>query len=62
MIESYNLGGGVIKDWKNPNSSDFKHDADVFDNWLVCYQKPGMKKIKDKQGRSFWFENKYNNQ
>jgi len=52
--ESYNLGGGQFKDWKNP----FGKDKEKFNNWIQCYGKGS--KIKDSNNRTFWFDSKTN--
>jgi len=52
MQESYQLNGGQLKDWSNP----FNVDSDKFDNW-VFYKKG--ESIKDKQGRTFWYNPKW---
>lgn len=51
--ESYKLGGGQLKDWKNP----FGKDKTEFNNWLQCYGKGS--KIKDSNNRTFWYKDKY---
>ena len=53
---AYTLGGGRIKDWKNP-------DGKIPTNWdefMLCYGNPLMSKITDKNGRTFWFDPKWN--
>jgi len=50
--ESYELGGGQLKDWNNPFGADEKN----FNEWIQCYGK--LDKIKD-SGRRFWFNPKY---
>jgi len=55
-IKAYILGGGQLKDWKNPfsaNDNDFK-------NFMRCYGNPKMSKIRDKGGRMFWYDPKWN--
>ena len=37
---------------------DVDHDPEserVFENWLQCYSKDGMKNLVDKNGRTIWF-------
>lgn len=53
MEESYILGGGQIKDFKNP----FGVSASGFKDWLKAYNK-GVSVI-DNTGRRFWFDPKY---
>lgn len=48
--EAYILGGGQLKDWKNP----FEIPAGGFDEWMQCYGK--MENFIDKTGRRFWFD------
>jgi endonuclease VIII-like 1 len=47
--EAYVLGGGQLKDWKNP----FKIPDGGFDEWMKCYGKSNS--IIDKNGRRFWY-------
>lgn len=54
--DSYALGGGQLKDWHNPHGTD----GASFNAWIKCYGKPGMSKIKDKLGRTFWFDPQWN--
>lgn len=54
---AYILGGGQLKDWVNPegvNANDFKR-------FMKCYGNPKMSKIRDKNGRTFWYDPKWNN-
>lgn len=54
-MKAYILGGGQLKDWKNPfsaNDEDFKH-------FMRCYGNPQMSKIRDKNGRMFWYDPKW---
>lgn len=53
---AYILGGGQLKDWKNPNGVD----ASDFYRFMKCYGNPIMSKIKDKNGRTFWYDSKWN--
>jgi endonuclease VIII-like 1 len=52
--ESYLLGGGQLKDWDNP----FQVPAGGFSDWIRCYGKG--KRITDRNGRTFWFNPKFN--
>jgi endonuclease VIII-like 1 len=47
--EAYVLGGGQLKDWKNP----FSVPDGGFDEWIQCYGK--SENIIDKNGRKFWY-------
>jgi formamidopyrimidine-DNA glycosylase len=49
---SYELNGGQLKDWSNP----FEVSSEKFDEW-VYYQKG--RSIKDKLGRTFWYNPKW---
>jgi len=52
LEHSYKLNGGQLKDWNNP----FNIDSDKFDDWV--FYKRG-ESIKDKQGRTFWYNPKW---
>ena len=49
---AYSMNGGQLRDWQNPIESDSKQ----FEQW-VFYQK-GLS-CKDKLGRTFWFNKKW---
>lgn len=51
-IQAYNLNGGQLQDWVNPFDTDYNE----FKKW-VFYQK-GIS-CKDKDGRTFWFDEKW---
>lgn len=51
-LQSYQFNGGQLKDWSNP----FDVDSTEFKKW-VFYQK-GLC-CKDKTGRTFWFDTKW---
>jgi endonuclease VIII-like 1 len=53
VSEAYILGGGQLKDWKNPNGTD----PSSFKEWMKCYGKMSSK--EDKNGRNFWFDPKW---
>lgn len=53
--EAYQLGGGQLSQWINP----YFNDKITFRQWMQCYTK--KEKIKDKSGRTFWFDSKYLN-
>ena len=53
--KSYELNGGQLRDWENPNPN---LDSDEFHKW-VFYQK-GISCV-DKTGRTFWFDEKWAN-
>jgi endonuclease VIII-like 1 len=50
----YEIGGGSIKDWKNP----FGQVSSV-SSFLLCYGNKSMNKILDSNGRTFWFDPKW---
>ncbi len=50
---AYKLGGGQLKDWKNPEGAD----PTSFKEWIKCYGI--MEKIVDGTGRAFWFDQKW---
>jgi endonuclease VIII-like 1 len=51
--QAYKLGGGQLKDWKNPEGEDPKH----FKDWMKCYGR--LEKTVDGTGRTFWFDKKW---
>lgn len=55
---AYQLGGGRLKDWKNPNGEETPTDWGSF---MLCYGNKSMSKILDKNGRTFWYNPKWNN-
>lgn len=50
----YEIGGGSIKDWKNP----FGESSSVA-SFMKCYGNKEMEKIEDRNGRMFWFDPKW---
>lgn len=50
----YEIGGGTLKDWKNP----FGEVSSVRD-FMKCYGNPSMEKIEDRGGRMFWYDTKW---
>lgn len=50
----YEIGGGTLKDWKNP----FGEVSSVRD-FMKCYGNPLMEKIEDRGGRMFWYDPKW---
>jgi endonuclease VIII-like 1 len=53
---AYNLGGGRLKDWKNPNGEEPPKNWGEF---MKCYAIKGMEKVLDKNGRTFWYDPKW---
>lgn len=51
-LQAYALGGGQLKDWENP----FDSDPEPFKKFIRCYGNPKMSRIKDKNGRMFWYD------
>ncbi|XP_026565399.1 endonuclease 8-like 1 isoform X1 [Pseudonaja textilis] len=49
-MEAVNLGGGKAYDPTN------REDAAIFVEWLHCYSVPGMKSLRDANGRTIWFQ------
>ncbi|XP_060545459.1 endonuclease 8-like 1 isoform X1 [Pantherophis guttatus] len=49
-MEAVNLGGGKGYDPTN------REGAAVFVEWLHCYSVPGMKSLRDSNGRTIWFQ------
>jgi hypothetical protein len=50
----YEIGGGSIKDWKNP----FGQVSSV-SSFLKCYGNKDMEKILDRNDRTFWYDSKW---
>jgi endonuclease VIII-like 1 len=57
-LQAYALGGGQLKDWENP----FDNDPEPFRKFMRCYGNPAMKRVKDKNGRMFWYDPKWDTQ
>jgi len=56
MTEAYSVGGMEIAAFKNPNQIDQpKNKGD----WQKCYKKSNMASILDNNGRTFWYNPKY---
>lgn len=61
--QAYLLGGGELKDWKNPFYFETVEDMkDGWDSFMQCYGKPGMATMIDNngKGRRFWYDPKWN--
>ena len=57
---AYIMGGGEIKDWKNP----FKNETDYMktrSDFFLCYGNETMSQVVDKTGRRFWYHPKWDN-
>lgn len=56
-MQAYKLGGGKIKDWENPFGKQI--EAESWSEFMQCYGNPTMSKITDKNGRTFWYDPKW---
>lgn len=56
-LQAYALGGGRLKDWENPAGVPVPAGWNSF---MLCYGNPGMSRIKDRNGRTFWYDPKWN--
>ena len=54
-LQAYALGGGQLKDWESP----FDSEPEPFRKFMRCYGNPQMAKKKDKNGRMFWYNPKW---
>lgn len=52
---AYELGGGQLKDWKNPDGVS----ATSFKDWIKCYSRPDSLSKMDRQGRRIWYNPKW---
>lgn len=52
---AYIKGGGSIRDWVNP----FEGAREIHENFMICYGRPGMGQVVDRNGRRFWFDPKW---
>jgi endonuclease VIII-like 1 len=55
---AYELGGGRLRDWKNP---DGELANQKWEDFMKCYGRKNMNKITDSNGRTFWFDPKWTN-
>ena len=53
---AYAKGGGSIKDWDNPFG-----DEAIQERFMLCYGNAKMSKRKDRNGRTFWYDKKWDN-
>ena len=53
---AYAKGGGNIKDWDNPFG-----DGAIQERFMLCYGNGEMSKRKDRNGRTFWYDKKWDN-
>ena len=53
---AYAKGGGSIKDWDNPFG-----DKAIQERFMLCYGNNEMSKRKDRNGRTFWYDKKWDN-
>ena len=54
---AYVKGGGSIKDWKNPFTSDT--EPGKRSSFFLCYGKKSMMRVRDGSGRTLWFDPKW---
>lgn len=52
---AYAMGGGSIKDWKNPFG-----EYTMQEEFMLCYGNPEMDTRMDSNGRRFWYDPKWN--
>ena len=52
---AYTKGGGSIKDWDNP----FGESA-IQEKFMLCYGNTDMSRLRDRNGRMFWYDSKWN--
>lgn len=50
----YDIGGGTIKDWKNPFG-----EVSSVRSFMKCYGNKEMKTVLDRGGRNFWYDPKW---
>ena len=51
---AYAKGGGSIKDWDNPFGEN-----SIQEKFMLCYGNDKMAKRKDRNGRTFWYDKKW---
>ena len=56
--KAYLLGGGQLRDWENP----FRSDDQDLKKFIRCYGNPTMNRVKNKSGRVFWYDPKWDNE
>lgn len=54
---AYVLGGGKLKNWENPLGESAAQPGKS--KLFQCYNQPGMSKVKDRNGRTFWYDPKW---
>lgn len=57
-MQAYKLGGGQLKDWENPFGTETETNS--WSEFMRCYSNPMMDKILDNNGRTFWYNPKWN--
>lgn len=57
-MQAYQLGGGELKDWKNP-FGPYKEMMQSWDDFIKCYGNKAMSKVEDRNGRTFWYDPKW---
>jgi endonuclease VIII-like 1 len=59
--QAYLLGGGELKDWKNPFQFETLEEVKMgWKEFMKCYGNPTMATVIDKGGRRFWYDPKWN--
>ncbi len=58
---AFMLGGGRIKSWENP-LGEMAATPETRRDLFQCYNRKGMSTIKDRNGRRFWFDPKWNSE
>lgn len=56
-LQAYTLGGGQLKDWENPFGKEANTSS--WDEFITCYGNPAMSKMTDRNGRTFWYDPKW---
>lgn len=51
---AFAMGGGKIKDWKNPFEDDYRKS-----DFFLCYNNKSMSNVIDSGGRRFWYDPKW---
>lgn len=51
---AYVLGGGKLKSWENPLGESAAQPGKS--KLFKCYNQPNMSKVKDRSGRTFWYD------
>jgi len=52
---AYELGGGELKDWKNPFET-YEQITKDWNDFMLCYANKNMANVMDSNGRRFWYD------